>query len=159
MLKPLLVLLSIFVLFKVTFAEGRINISADSFKAYGDQKAVYKGKVIVTIGEKGKLTCDILTAYFDKQGEIEKVVAEGHVIYRDNLYTVVGNRAEYDPIKGLVTFSGNVLVKGKSGILKGDKAVFNVKNKRFTMFSKGRVNSVFKVKEGTNEKENTTGKR
>ena len=158
MWKPLLILTSAVLFFNLSLA-GEINISADSFKTYGDKKAVYKGNVVVNIDQKGKLTCDILTTYFDEEGQIEKVEAEGHVVYSDGLYTVVGNRAEYDPLKGLVTFIGNVVVKGQTGALKGDKAIFNLETKRFTMVSKGRVTGVFKIREGENGKDNTAGKR
>ena len=152
MFRLLLTLISVGLFLNLSFAEG-IKINAKSFKAYGESKVSYMGDVKVSIGNRGELTCDILTAYLDDKGNVKKVEANGHVRYSDGIYTVVGKKAEYDPIKGLVIFTGNVVVKTKSGILMGDKAVFNLKTKKFKMFSKERVKAVFKIQKKANGRE------
>ncbi len=158
MFKLLSTLISVGLLLTLSFAEG-IKIDAESFKAYGESKVSYTGNVKVTIGSRGRLTCDVLTAYLDDKGDVKKVLANGHVRYSDGIYTVVGKKAEYDPIKSLVIFTGNVVVKTKSGILKGDKAVFNLKTKKFNMISRKKVRAVFKIQEKANgkEKKDSTG--
>ncbi|HID79943.1 MAG TPA: hypothetical protein EYH48_01530 [Aquifex aeolicus] len=152
MFKFLLTLISLVFSLTPSFAEG-IKIDAKSFKAYGENKVSYTGNVKVTIGSRGELTCDVLTVYLNDKGDVKKVSANGHVRYSDETYTIVGKMAEYDPINSLVIFTGNVVVKTESGILKGDKAFFNLKTKRFEMFSNEKVRTVFKIQEKVNGEE------
>lgn len=150
MLKRLLVLLSVFFLFTTAFAE-KFHIQSDKLNAEKD-KVIYIGNVIVVTETGKKLKCDKLIVFLNKAGKVEKIMAIGHVFYKDKNFKATGNIALYYPKIKIIVLEGNALIVGNRGIIKGEKIVYNLQTGIVDVKSSKRVQSVIDIDRPINGK-------
>lgn len=143
MYRHILLPLSLLFAVALVFAE-RINIKADSFSAQKN-KVVYEGHVVLKTDKGKKLLCDRLVLFLDKNGKLKRINAIGHVFYSDGRYKATGHAAIYYPAKKLLILEGNAVVSGKTGVLKGDRIVYNLQTRDIEVKSRTRVSSVIDI--------------
>jgi len=142
MFKLLLTLLNLFTVVGITFAT-QFFIEANSLSG-NKQVVIYKGNVKVKTDKGDKLTCDLLTVYLNQKGDVEKIIAIGHVVFEGEKYSAVGKKMTYYPSQGKVVLEGNAVVKDGKGVLKGQKIIYFPKSGKIVV--KNSVSSVFVIK-------------
>lgn len=149
-----------------TSSKEPIQIDADSLEVLDqEQKAIYKGNVIVKQGETTMKAAKV-TVYYDRRGStplgakaapapiagandntaLKKVEAEGGVAIFSRDQVATGDRAIYDRSTDLVTMTGNVTLSKGQNVTRGQRLVYNVGSGLATMeagASGGRVSSSF----------------
>ena len=142
MVRLLSALISLTGLFLLSFGET-ISIKAD--KILGNKKVVrYIGNVRVITDSGKRLYSNLLTIFFTKKGDILKILATGHVIFKNGNYTAVGDEIIYLPSQHLVIIKGNATVKDSKGVIKGNEIFYNLLKKKFDV--QGPVDSIFVIK-------------
>lgn len=148
-----------------TSSKEPIQIDADTLEVFDqDQKAIYKGNVIVKQGETTMKAAKI-TVFYDRRGSVplgtkatsapiaetgdntalKRVEAEGGVAVFSRDQVATGERAVYDRSTDIVTMTGNVTLSKGQNITRGQKLVYNVGTGIATMEAgaSGRVSSSF----------------
>jgi lipopolysaccharide export system protein LptA len=101
------------------------------------QQAVARGNAVATRADK-RLQGDILVADYGqndtKQTVLRHATAFDHVILTTASDVVTGNRADYDPISGIVTVNGAVKMTRGQNQLDGQYAVVNLNTGISRMF-------------------------
>jgi lipopolysaccharide export system protein LptA len=91
-----------------------------------ENKAIYKGNVVV---KRGDLTiyANRMDVYFNKNGDIEKIVAIGNVrIYKAPNREGRGDKAIYVKATDTITLIGNAYLKQGKNIVEGEKVVYYI---------------------------------
>lgn len=154
-----------------TSSKEPIQIDADSLEVFDqEQRAVYKGNVIVKQGETTMKAAKV-TVFYDRRGAtplgakaasapsastndntaLKKVEAEGGVAIFSRDQVATGERAIYDRSTDIVTMTGNVTLSKGPNVTRGQRLVYNVGTGIATMEagSSGRVSSSFTPNEST----------
>lgn len=124
-----------------------VKVTADSFEVNEAQRlAVFSGKAVVT--QAGfRLTAPTIKVHYGPGGasEIDSLEATGGVRMTLRDQTATGDSAQYDPKTRILRLSGNVVVTGKGGTVKGPQLVVDLAKgtSRFTATGGGRVTGVF----------------
>ena len=140
--KAILILLSLLFLFSnssYTFFSKEIQIQAKILKAERN-KYIYENNVIVTIPPDKVLKCDkliIQTMPKHQEQKIKQIKAIGHVLYKDKNYQITANEMIYNPPDTVICL-GNVVIKDNKNLAKGDKAIYNLKDKKFEIKSESK---------------------
>ena len=74
-------------------------------------------------------------AVSESWGSIKQMVAEGHVFFVSTTQTVRGNHAVYDVEPDTITMTGDVVMVMGDNVVKGDKAVIQVKTGHAALIS------------------------
>lgn len=149
-----------------TSSKEPIQIDADSLDVFDqEQRAVYKGNVIVKQGETTMKAAKV-TVYYDRRGgqamsaaaaaapadgdnnntTLKKVDAEGGVTILSRDQVATGDRGIYDRTTDIVTLTGNVTLSKGENVTRGQRLVYNVGTGIATMeagSAGGRVSSSF----------------
>lgn len=149
-----------------TSSKEPIQIDADSLEVFdAEQRAVYKGNVIVKQGETTMKAAKV-TVYYDRRGgtplgvktaeapltpgadntNLKKVEAEGGVAIFSRDQVATGDRGIYDRATDIVTLTGNVTLSKGPNVTRGQRLVYNVGSGIASMEaggSGGRVSSSF----------------
>jgi len=142
--------------------KGPIDVTADQLEMVDAQHlAIWRGNV-EAVQNGDRLVSDVLNVYFTGKpaagaasppppqsahaaatpgsagadwGDVERLVADGHVFYVSADQTARGEHAVYEAIPDLITMTGDVvLVQGKN-VTKGDKLVIDVKTNHAVLTS------------------------
>jgi lipopolysaccharide export system protein LptA len=129
--------------------KGPIDVTADQLEMVDAQHlAIWRGNV-EALQDGNRLVSDVLNVYFTGKpaagaaptaaapatpgsagadwGDVERLVADGHVFYVSQDQTARGEHAIYEAVPDMITMTGDVvLVQGKN-VTKGDKLVIDVK--------------------------------
>lgn len=155
-----------------TSSKEPIQIDADSLEVLDqEQRAIYKGNVIVKQGETTMKAAKVIV-YYDRRGgtplgtkvtsaaqpsapqspaspdntALKKVEAEGGVAIFSRDQVATGEHGVYDRSTDIVTLTGNVTLSKGPNVTRGQKLVYNVGTGIATMeagTSGGRVSSSF----------------
>jgi lipopolysaccharide export system protein LptA len=140
--------------------KGPIDVTADQLEMVDAQHlAIWRGNV-EAVQNGNRLVSDVLNVYFAGKaapgaapapppaaapatpggagadwGDVERLVADGHVFYVSADQTARGEHAVYEAAPDLITMTGDVvLVQGKN-VTKGDKLVIEVKTNHAVLTS------------------------
>ncbi|HVY33500.1 MAG TPA: LptA/OstA family protein [Caulobacteraceae bacterium] len=138
--------------------KGPIDVTADQLEMIDAQHlAIWRGNV-EALQNGNRLVSDVLNVYFSGKsaagsapaapaapasaggvgadwGDVERLVAEGHVFYVSQDQTARGEHAVYEAAPDMITMTGDVvLVQGKN-VTKGDKLVIDVKTNHAVLTS------------------------
>ena len=123
--------------------QGHIRIRSDNGLALvqPQQEITALKNVVVTQGDK-KLTADkvILTYYTKGQNSdhsIRKIEAFGHVVAQNETHKVTGEHGVYDPEKGVVVMTENVVLYQGNSHMDGETATVNLNTGESTLVPKG----------------------
>jgi lipopolysaccharide export system protein LptA len=128
---------------------GPTDVTADKLEVVNAQHlAIWRGNVEAVQNGK-RLVCDVLNVYFDSAptnapagastgagaakpgapegwGQINHMVADGHVFFVTETQTARGEHAVYEAASDTITMTGNVVVVQGENVVKGDKMVMQV---------------------------------
>ncbi len=132
--------------------KGPIDVTADQLEMIDAQHlAIWRGNV-EALQNGNRLVSDVLNVFFSGKsaagptpaaaggvgadwGDVERLVAEGHVFYVSQDQTARGEHAVYEAAPDMITMTGDVvLVQGKN-VTKGDKLVIDVKTNHAVLTS------------------------
>jgi len=138
--------------------KGPIDVTADQLEMIDAQHlAIWRGNV-QALQDGNRLVSDVLNVYFSGKsgakpappaapapstaggvgadwGDVQRLVAEGHVFYVSSNQTARGEHAVYEAAPDIITMTGDVvLVQGKN-VTKGDKLVIDVKTNHAVLSS------------------------
>jgi lipopolysaccharide export system protein LptA len=124
-----------------------IKVTADTFVIEEEGKlATFTGNVIVT-SEGFELTASKVVVRYGEGGpsDIRSFDATGNVHIETEGQTAVGPRAVYDPLRQILTMSGNVEVTNDTGTVTGPELTVDMTTNVTTFKSDGggRVTGVF----------------
>jgi lipopolysaccharide export system protein LptA len=149
-----------------TSSKEPIQIDADSLEVLdAEQRAIYKGNVIVKQGETTMKAAKVIV-YYDRRGStplgvktaqapaaagadntnLKKVEAEGGVAIFSRDQVATGDRGVYDRATDIVTLTGNVTLSKGPNVTRGQRLVYTVGTGVASMEaggSGGRVSSSF----------------
>ncbi|MFP3159179.1 MAG: lipopolysaccharide transport periplasmic protein LptA [Hydrogenobaculum sp.] len=108
---------------------------------YNNNVITYTGNVVATRGN-GKLTCQELKIFLDKNKKIEKIIATGNPVYTEPNKLIKGNVIEYDAPQDKIIVTGNAYLENKGDVVQGDKVIYYRKLDKAIVTGK-RVQSIF----------------
>ena len=108
---------------------------------YNNNIITYTGNVVATRGN-GKLTCQELKIFLDKNKKIEKIIATGNPVYTEPNKLIKGNVIEYDAPQDEIIVTGNAYLENKGDVVQGDKVIYYKKLDKAIVTGK-RVQSIF----------------
>ncbi|MGC8587452.1 MAG: lipopolysaccharide transport periplasmic protein LptA [Hydrogenobaculum sp.] len=108
---------------------------------YNNNVITYTGNVVATRGD-GKLTCQELKIFLDKNKKIEKIIAKGNPVYTEPNKLIKGNIIEYDAPQDEIIVTGNAYLENKGNVVQGDKVIYYKKLDKAIVTGK-RVQSIF----------------
>jgi lipopolysaccharide transport periplasmic protein LptA len=108
---------------------------------YNNNVITYTGNVVATRGN-GKLTCQELKIFLDKNKKIEKIIATGNPVYTEPNKLIKGNVIEYDAPQDEIIVTGNAYLENKGDVVQGDKVIYYRKLDKAIVTGK-RVQSIF----------------
>jgi len=108
---------------------------------YNNNVITYTGNVVATRGS-GKLTCQELKIFLDKNKKIEKIIATGNPVYTEPNKLIKGNVIEYDAPQDEIIVIGNAYLENKGNVVQGDKVIYYKKLDKAIVTGK-RVQSIF----------------
>ena len=138
--KVILILLSLLFIFSAnayTFSSKEIQIQAKTLEAENNIY-IYKDNVVAIIPPDKVLKCDKLIIQMiseHQKQKIKQIKAMGHVLYKDKDYQITANVMIYNPPNTVICL-GNVVIRNSKNLTKGDKAIYNLKDKKFEMRGK-----------------------
>lgn len=101
-----------------------VAISADHFEVYKkEHRAVYTGHA-KAVRDDLTLTADQLHFFLGERDEVERIVAEGHVVAVEKDRQAFGERAEFINSTGVLTVTGQPHAKQGVREIKGERVVF-----------------------------------
>ena len=125
-------------------------ISITALRMEADNKAgwvLFIGKV-KAVQKDMVLTSDRLKVFLDPKGKVKRVVATGGVRVEQSGRVITSSKAEYDPLKETVVFTGNPKAWQGKNVVMGKRIIYFVKEKRSTVEGgKGKVSAVLFPKE------------
>ena len=129
--------LALLLFFKHTYAkkEEPIIIEAKEFVFTGDKYiAIYKGNAKIRKGDF-KLSADELKVFLTPKGEIDKLVAKGHVKFSYSKDTWGQANYVYIDLKAQkITLKGNAELHQKNTAITGDQIIFYMKENRVVVY-------------------------
>ncbi len=133
-------------------ASDRFDISADRMDVLRDERrAVITGNVVVLRAE-ARLTAARMVAFFGENNAggaqaIERLEADGDVVYESRGQTAKGEQAIYDAVEETITFFGDVSIARDRDVAVGCKLTYDVTTGETAMEpcpeEGGRVRGVF----------------
>ena len=108
---------------------------------YNNNVITYTGNVVATRGN-GKLTCQELKIFLDRNKKIEKIIATGNPVYTEPNKLIKGNVIEYDAPQDEIIVIGNAYLENKGDVVQGDKVIYYRKLDKAIVTGK-RVQSIF----------------
>ena len=140
--------------------KGPIDVTANQSEFIDAQHlSIWSGDV-QAVQNGDRLTCDVLNIYMSGKpsatpgsppapapaagtagdaggdwGDVERMVADGHVFYFAADKTARGDHAVYEAAQDLITMTGNVVVVQGKNVAKGDKLVIEVKTNHAVLTS------------------------
>ena len=140
-------------------SDAPIEIHADNLEFLQNEGiAIYTGNVVATQADS-RITTTKITATCERAApppgqsiadqpceELRQMVAEGEVLYTAPDVSILGDRAEYDYPTDTITITGAkvILSRGKEGVVRGTKVVYQVAKGLTTITSdENRVLSIF----------------
>jgi len=144
---------------QISNSDDPIEVTARQTDYFRDQgKVVYTTNVRAVQGTT-QITSDLLTILCVKNppvngepadpscNEIEKIIAEGKVLFTTPKEKIRGTRAEYDYVNEIITITGDVVLSNGEGVAKGTKLIYSVSDGRATITAGDRpVVSIFTPK-------------
>jgi lipopolysaccharide export system protein LptA len=125
-------------------------ISITALRMEADNKegwVLFIGKV-KAIQKDMVLTTEKLRVYLDPKGKVKRVIAQGKVRVEQAGRVITSQKAEYDPLKEIVVFTGNPKAWQGKNVVMGKRIIYFVKEKRSTVEGgKGKVSAVLFPKE------------
>jgi len=107
-----------------------LEIQSDTMVAKGkDNIIVFEGSVIARKGSI-TLTAGTMTAIYDDNRTIDKVVAEDNVVLVQKDRTITANHAVYDSRNETVTFTGDPVFSEGQNTVTGTKIIYFIKEER-----------------------------
>lgn len=136
---------------------GPVDIESDSLQVVdAERKAIFTGNVDAQQGDS-RLKSRRLTVYFGAKkaataastgstgdalgasfGEIDKLIAEGDVLYLTPTERARGDTGVYEMRTDTITLTGGVIVTRGDNVIKGDRMVIEVSSGRTTITSNAR---------------------
>lgn len=130
---------------QISNSDDPIEVTARQTDYYRDEgKVVYTTNVRAVQGTT-QITSDLLTILCVKNppvdgqpadpacNEIEKIIAEGQVLFTTPNEKIRGTRAEYDYVNEVITITGDVVLSNGEGVAKGTKLIYSVTDGRATI--------------------------
>ena len=139
--------------------KGPIDVTADQLEMVDAQHlAIWRGNV-EALQDGDRLVSDVLNVYFSGKpsgpaapaaakggpvaaggvgsdwGDVQKLVAEGHVFYVSKDQTARGDHAVYDAVPDTITMTGAVVLVQGQNVVKGDTLVIDVKTNHANIMS------------------------
>jgi len=108
---------------------------------YTNNIVTYEGNVVATRAD-GKLTCQTLKIFLNKDNKIDKIIATGNPVYKEPEKLIKGDVIQYDVPQDELIVTGNAYLQNKSDVVQGDKIVYYKKLDKAIVTGK-RVQSVF----------------
>ncbi|ACG57086.1 lipopolysaccharide transport periplasmic protein LptA [Hydrogenobaculum sp. Y04AAS1] len=108
---------------------------------YNNNVITYTGNVVATRGN-GKLTCQELKIFLDKNKKIEKIIATGNPVYTEPNKLIKGDVIEYDALQDEIIVTGNAYLENKGDVVQGDRVIYYKKLDKAIVTGK-RVQSIF----------------
>ncbi len=134
----------------------KVDVTADTMEIQDDRnRAIFTGNVKAVRDDVTLYTDRLIVEYSkvkDKDGNEKTdatfLTAEGHVKIVSPEQTITGNRAKMDVKKELLWVTGNVAIRKKKTLVRGQKLFANLKTNvsRVESGGKGRVHGVFSTK-------------
>jgi lipopolysaccharide export system protein LptA len=146
---------------QIAAGNGPTDVTADQLELVdAEHRAIWTGNVQV-VQNGNRLVSDVLNIYYSGKaadaaaakpapaakpglanpaslggwGDVQKLVAEGHVFYVSPDQTARGDHAVYEATPDTITLTGNVVVVQGQNVVKGDKLVIDVKTNHANMVS------------------------
>jgi lipopolysaccharide export system protein LptA len=131
---------------------GPVDIESDQLQVIdAERKAVFSGNVDAQQGD-ARLKSRVLTVYFANAaekpgaqttgealgasfGEIERLIADGDVLYLTASERARGDYGVYEMKTDTITLTGNVIVTRGDNVIKGDKMTIEVASGKTTITS------------------------
>lgn len=136
-------------------AGGPVDIESDQLQVVdAERKAIFSGNVDAQQGD-ARLKSKTLTVFFAQKpaatsasqsagealgasfGEIERLVAEGDVLYLTPTERARGDYGVYEMKTDTITLTGGVVVTRGDNVIKGDKMTIEVSSGKTTIVSNG----------------------
>ena len=147
MIRPTLLLATLFALVAPAFAEQPVEISADTFTIEEEKReAVFTGSVVVKHPTVTVWAPKVVATYGEGgTTDIETFVASGNVRLKTSDQDATGEQAVFTPGDQLLRLTGNVQVTNTSGTVNATELVVNLETNvsTFTGGGGGRVTGVF----------------
>lgn len=130
---------------QISNSDDPIEVTARQTDYYRDEgKVVYTTNVRAVQGST-QITSNLLTILCVRNppvngqpadpacNEIEKIIAEGQVLFTTPNEKIRGTRAEYDYVNEVITITGDVVLSNGEGVAKGTKLIYSVTDGRATI--------------------------
>jgi lipopolysaccharide export system protein LptA len=130
---------------QISNSDDPIEVTARQTDYFRDEgKVVYTTNVRAVQGTT-QITSNLLTILCVKNppvngqpadpscNEIEKIIAEGQVLFTTPKEKIRGTRAEYDYVNEVITITGDVVLSNGEGVAKGTKLIYSVSDGRATI--------------------------
>jgi lipopolysaccharide export system protein LptA len=139
--------------------KGPIDVTADQLEMVDSQHlAIWRGNV-EALQNGDRLVSDVLNVYFSGKpaatpgqpaapaapasssgvgsdwGDVQRLVAEGHVFYVSKDQTARGDHAVYEAVPDTITMTGDVVVVQGNNVTHGDTLVIDVKTNHAVLTS------------------------
>jgi lipopolysaccharide export system protein LptA len=131
-----------------------MDVTADQLEMVDAQHlAIWRGNV-EALQDGNRLVSDVLNVYFSGKpspgapaapaaggavgsdwGDVERVVADGHVFYVSKDQTARGDHAVYEAVPDIITMTGNVVLVQGQNVVKGDTLVIDEKTNHANVVS------------------------
>lgn len=117
-----------------------------------DNLLIYKGNVVVK-KEDFVLHSDMLKILLDQKGDINRIIAIGHVHFKKGDRTGKSDKAEYFKDKNYIILTGNAQLQQNNNIIEGEKIIYYLDTEKAEVVGqKKRVRTIFFPKEDKGEK-------
>jgi lipopolysaccharide export system protein LptA len=134
--------------------KGPIDVTADQLEMVDSQHlAIWRGNV-EALQDGDRLVSDVLNVYFSGKspagssapatgsgevgsdwGDVQRLVADGHVFYVSKDQTARGEHAVYEAVPDTITMTGDVVLVQGRNVTKGDTLVIDVKTNHAVLTS------------------------
>jgi lipopolysaccharide export system protein LptA len=139
--------------------KGPIDVTADQLEMVDAQHlAIWRGNV-EALQDGNRLVADVLNVYFSGKsapapgappapqgpavagavgsdwGDVQRLVADGHVFYVTKDQTARGDHAVYEAVPDTIVMTGDVVLVQGQNVVKGDRLTIDVKTNHAQVFS------------------------
>jgi len=113
---------------------GGLEVRQDQQTLTANQNvSVKQGDKIITAD---KMVLTYYTKRQNKNNRIQKIEAFGHVVAHNDTHKITGNHGVYDPQKGIVIMTGDVVVSHGRSHMEGEQATLNLNTSESTLTPK-----------------------
>jgi lipopolysaccharide export system protein LptA len=135
--------------------EGRVVYTEDVRAVQGETEITADKLTVVCVrnppqrGEPADPSCN----------EIEKIIADGDVLFSTPREKIRGTQAEYDYTRDVITITGDVILSNGEGVARGARLIYSVNDGRATITAgdRGQVTSIFTPRSRSDR--NATGRQ